>query len=119
MNGAQPPDILYASQLYSLSILRPLQNAIIARGEREAWFFDPGIDAAPWLASDERLLLTVSEVKAYNPDAVFVPGNVVPDFFPGLKAQVFQGLAKDFVGKKWHYRIRGFFDLYCTRAAFS
>ncbi|MCF8035699.1 MAG: CDP-glycerol glycerophosphotransferase family protein [Desulfobacteraceae bacterium] len=109
--------LLYAAQLYSLSILRPLQYAIIARGDRAAWFFDPGIDAAPWLAPDENLLRTVGEVKAYNPDAVFVPGNVVPDFFPGLKAQVFHGLANDFVGKKGHYRIRGFFDLYCTRAA--
>lgn len=108
---------MYVSQLYSLGILRPLQKVVAERGDQAAWFFDPGIDGRRWLSHDEVLLPTVDAVKDYNPDAVFVPGNVVPDFFPGLQVQVFHGLADDSVGKKGHYRIRGFFDLYCTRGA--
>ncbi|MFO7984024.1 MAG: CDP-glycerol glycerophosphotransferase family protein [Desulfuromonadales bacterium] len=105
--------LMYGSQLYALDILRPLQRAIRERNEEVAWFFDgPGADH---LEPGERLLQTVDEVKRFNPDAVFVPGNVVPDFFPGIKVQVFHGLATDDTGKKGHYRVRGFFDLYCTR----
>ncbi|MDZ7758967.1 MAG: CDP-glycerol glycerophosphotransferase family protein [Desulfovermiculus sp.] len=107
--------LLYVSELYSLGILRPLQKEILARGDQAAWFFDPGIDGRQWLAPDEVLFSRVAEVKNFRPHAVFVPGNIVPDFFPGLKVQVFHGLADDSMGKKGHYRIRGFFDLYCTR----
>ncbi|MDW7643586.1 MAG: CDP-glycerol glycerophosphotransferase family protein [Desulfuromonadales bacterium] len=105
--------LMYGSQLYALAILRPLQSAIIERGDEVAWFFDgPGADH---LQAHERHLQSVEEVKTFEPQAVFVPGNVVPDFFPGIKVQVFHGLATDDTGKKGHYRIRGFFDLYCTR----
>ena len=105
--------LMYCSQLYALAILRPLQSAILERGDEVAWFFDgPGADH---LHAHERHLQSVAEVKQFNPHAVFVPGNVVPDFFPGIKVQVFHGLATDDTGKKGHYRIRGFFDLYCTR----
>ncbi len=107
--------LFYVSQLYSLSIMRPLQEAIRKRGDDCAWFFDRPEMGAAHLLADEKLLTTVAEVKSYNPLAVFVPGNVVPDFFPGIKVQIFHGLATDDTGKKGHYRIRGFFDLYCTR----
>jgi len=107
--------LLYVSQLYSLSIMRPLQAVIRERGDECAWFFDRSEAGTAQLLADEKQLKTVAEVKLYNPLAVFVPGNVVPDFFPGIKVQIFHGLATDDTGKKGHYRIRGFFDLYCTR----
>lgn len=107
--------LFYVSELYSLGILRPLQKLITERADQAAWFFEPGSNGRQWLSKEEVLLVGVDSVKNYNPDAVFVPGNVVPDFFPGLKVQVFHGLADDSMGKKGHYRIRGFFDLYCTR----
>jgi CDP-glycerol glycerophosphotransferase (TagB/SpsB family) len=107
--------LLYVSQLYSLSIMRPLQQVIRRRGDDCAWFFDQTAMGEAHLRKDEKQLKTPAEVKAYNPGAVFVPGNLVPDFFPGLKVQIFHGLATDDTGKKGHYRIRGFFDLYCTR----
>ena len=109
--------LFYVSQLYSLSIMRPLQDAIRRRGGDCAWFFDHPETGATYLLDGEKLLKTVAEVKNYNPLAVFVPGNVVPDFFPGIKVEIFHGLATDDTGKKGHYRIRGFFDLYCTRGA--
>lgn len=73
--------LMYVSQLYALAILRPLQDIIKRRGDEVAWFFDG--DGVGYLRANERLLGSVAEVKMFNPDAVFVPGNWVPDFFPG------------------------------------
>lgn len=101
--------LLFVSKPYSFEILRPLQRAIRARGDQAAWFVH-GI-ASPPLTPDELRLETVAAVKQFKPDAVFAPGNWVPDFFPGLKVQVFHGFG---IEKKGHFRIRGFFDLYCT-----
>lgn len=101
--------LLYGSERYALAILRPLQRAIRARGDEAAWFFDgPGAED---LAQDERLLRTVPEVKEFGALATFTPGNLVPDFFPGVKVMVFHGFN---AGKPRHIYIRGFFDLYCT-----
>ncbi|KRG84013.1 hypothetical protein ABB34_10370 [Stenotrophomonas daejeonensis] len=94
---------------YSFEILRPLQQAARARGCEVAWFLNG--PAPEYLSEDESLLKTVSEVRTFAPDAVFVPGNEVPLSFPGLKVQVFHGLG---IEKKGHFRIRGMFDLFCT-----
>lgn len=100
--------LLYGSERYALAILRPLQEAIRARGDEAAWFFDgPG---ATDLVEGERLL-DVRGVRAWKPDAVLTPGNHLPHFFPGVKVEVFHGFD---AGKPRHIYIRGFFDLYCT-----
>ena len=108
--------LFYISQLYAFAIVRPLQNAIISCGDNAAWFFDNPDKLLPYLRPDEKLLKTVAEVKAYNPCAVFVPGNVVPDFFPGIKVELFHGFhARKRSNDRGHFRIRNFFDLYCTQ----
>jgi CDP-glycerol glycerophosphotransferase (TagB/SpsB family) len=100
--------LLYGSERYALAILRPLQEAIRARGGEAAWFFDgPGAED---LIEGERLL-DVAGVRAWKPDAVLTPGNHLPHFFPGVKVEVFHGFD---AGKPRHIYIRGFFDLYCT-----
>lgn len=109
--------LLFVGQLYDFPILRPLQAAIRARGDQAAWYLH-GIDKGN-LRPDEEHLASVSAVKTYNPTAVYVPTNWVPDFFPGVKVEIFHGLANDATGKKGHYRIRGLFDLYCTHASES
>jgi CDP-glycerol glycerophosphotransferase (TagB/SpsB family) len=101
--------LLYGSERYALPILRPLQKAIKKRGDDVAWFFDgPG---GHNLEGEERLLETVRDIKEYQPHAVLTSSNVVPDFFPGVKVQVFHGFN---AGKPRHIYVRGFFDLYCT-----
>ena len=107
--------LLYISEPYSIPIGRPLQKEIQSRGYEVKWFCDVA-ETKKHLAKEEQLLHSIAEVKAYNPDIVLVATNVVPDFFPGLKVQIFHGFS---VGKrsasKGHFNIRGFFDLYCTQ----
>lgn len=107
--------LFYATQNYSFAILRPLQKAIKERGGDVAWFLAGKEINESYLREDEVRLSTTNQVKNYSPRAVFAPGNVVPDFFPGVKVAIFHG----FDARKWadddHYNIRGFFDLYCTQ----
>lgn len=106
--------LLMAHQPYAFAILRPLAAAIHARGGETAWFLH-GVSPTR-LASSEKLLQTVEAVKAFNPRAVFVCGNWVPHFFPGVKVQVFHGFSVNKRSpRRGHFRIRGFFDLYCTQ----
>lgn len=100
--------LLYGSERYALAILRPVQQAIRARGHEAAWFFDgPGAED---LVDGERLL-TVDEVRAWHPLAVITSSNHLPHFFPGVKVETFHGFD---AGKPRHVYVRGFFDLYCT-----
>lgn len=103
--------LFFIQQPYSYGILRPLQTAIREQGGEVAWFLNGAAVYSQQLLPGEVQLTSVQAVKDYQPKAVFVPGNVVPDFFPGLKVQVFHGLEWK---KKGHFGVRGFFDLYCT-----
>ena len=107
--------LIYISQAYSIPIGRPLQEELRRRGFEVKWFCDE-VETREHLGSSEILLTSVKAVKVYNPEVVLVATNVVPDFFPGIKVQIFHGFS---VGKrsneKGHFNIRGFFDLYCTQ----
>ncbi len=110
--------LFFISQDYSFAVLRPLQRAIIERGDEVRWFLYGKEVSYDTLSPHESLFSTIEEVIAYNPDAVFVPGNVVPSFIPGLKVEVFHGLPSRKAkksGQLYHYIIRGMFDLYCTQ----
>ncbi len=109
MNERPEHYLLYGSERYALAILRPLQDAIRARGAEAAWFFDgPGGEE---LHDNERWLHTTAEVRRFAPRAILTSSNAVPHFFPGVKTEVFHGFD---AGKPRHIYVRGFFDLYCT-----
>ncbi|MGH8236256.1 MAG: CDP-glycerol glycerophosphotransferase family protein, partial [Steroidobacteraceae bacterium] len=102
--------LLMGNLPYALPILRPLQSAMRARNAQVAWFFHG--DGAQHLRAGEALLPDTDSVLRFKPDAVFVPGNWVPHFFPGVKVHVGHGFAVP--GKRNTFSIRGLFDLYCT-----
>lgn len=108
--------MFYVSELYGFSIVRPLQAAIAGRGDEAAWFLEDFSRLSRYLRDDEKCLPTVAAVRDFDPHAVFVPGNLVPDFFPGIKVELFHGFnARKRPDHKGHFRIRNFFDLYCTQ----
>lgn len=111
--NSTPPEkyLMYVEQNYSFEILQPIVDAIAARGGVSAWYIHGNKTNPQYLPENSKQLNSVAEVQSFDPKAVFVPGNVVPDFFPGLKVQVFHGLEWK---KKGHFGLRGFFDLYCT-----
>ncbi|OUS31999.1 CDP-glycerol:glycerophosphate glycerophosphotransferase [Thalassotalea sp. 42_200_T64] len=104
--------LFYAELSYSYSVLRPIEMELHKRGYQIAWFIPKGAEAEKFIDSKDILFQSVEEVKKYQPDAVLAPGNYIPDFFPGIKVQVFHGFDS---GKKNKFNIRGFFDLYCTQ----
>lgn len=107
--------LLFASLSYSYGILRPLQTEIRKRGHKAAWFLEDTCENR--LTDDEELLTTVEDVIAFNPVAVFAPGNYIPHFFPGVKVALFHGypIFKRPNDRNSHFRIRGWFDIYCTQ----
>lgn len=107
--------LFYASQNYTFSILRPLQKVIRERGDKVAWFLTGNDINENYLQADEIRLHTIKQVKNYSPDAVFATGNVVPDFFPGIKVTVFHGFDARKRANDDHFFIRNYFDLYCTQ----
>lgn len=104
--------VFYISLNYSFEILRPLQQEIWARGDQCAWFVEGNEVNLKNFETNEILLSSIEAVIDFAPQAVFVPGNHVPNFIPGLKVQVFHGLEYK---KQGHFKIRDCFDLYCTQ----
>lgn len=109
--------LFFISQDYSFPILRPLQKAILEQGSEVKWFLYGDEITVEFLKDEEERLESIDEVVAYNPEAVFVPGNVVPSFIPGLKVTTLHGLPSNKFtksGQQYHFIMRGMFDLYCS-----
>jgi CDP-glycerol glycerophosphotransferase (TagB/SpsB family) len=103
--------LFYVEQDYSFDILRPLAVEAKRRGCEVGWLLLA--DASTnLLQPDEQRLVTAGDAVRFAPNAVFVPGDRVPAFIPGLKVQVFHGLNEDKRGNR--YPERGLFDLFCT-----
>jgi CDP-glycerol glycerophosphotransferase (TagB/SpsB family) len=110
--------LFYIAHNYAFEILRPLQQEILSRGDNVAWFVEGDEINLNYFNTNEKVIESVEEVFSYDPYATFVPGNMIPSFFPGFKVCVFHG----FVGFKtrvkgnvnYHFIIRDCFDLYCT-----
>ncbi|NHZ84978.1 MAG: hypothetical protein GWP19_03755, partial [Planctomycetia bacterium] len=101
--------LFFVTKPYSFSILEPIDKFVnnSNRGET-AWFT---ASTAKNIIPNGKLLKTTEEVIAFKPDAVLVPGNIVPNYWPGIKVQIFHGIDDEVKG---FYSISGQFDLYCT-----
>lgn len=105
--------LLHGSQAYAVGVLEPLARELGRRGIDAAWFFEgPGAEHLPEHA---RRIGSVREARAFGADLVLVSSDTVPHFVPGLKVAVFHGLdARKRPDARGHFRMRGYFDLYCT-----
>jgi hypothetical protein len=102
--------LFFITQPYSISVIRPLYEEILHGKRGESLIFATSKVKAlidfPAPTTD-----SMCTAIAFQPEVVFVPGNFVHDKIPGLKVQIFHGLCEE---KGGHYKITGFFDLYCT-----
>ena len=108
--------LLFCENKYAIDILRPIHDeAILEGGNDILWFIDQRkITDFPY--KDEVCYThSMQECYDYHPDAVFVPGNIVPYYLSGVKIQVFHGYAAE---KKDHWVIRRYFDTYFTQGPF-
>lgn len=110
--------MLYLSYQYALPICEPLEQEIRKRGYDVYWFADEE-NGKEGLASKSYRFEDIREVITYKPHFVLAATNEVPDFISGIKVQLFHGFnAEKRPNKKIgfeHFKIRGFFDLYCTQ----
>lgn len=108
--------VLFCENKYAIDILYPLYLEAMKEGDHQLlWYVHakripefPLRDEVQWTNS-------MQEVYDFSPEAIFVPGNIVPYYLPGVKIQVFHGYAAE---KKDHWIIRRYFDTYFTQGPF-
>ena len=108
--------IFYISKKYSIPIIQPLVESLKRTEHEFAFFLSEKVNKN--IPDEWKEFLIMNELdKAinYQPDFVIVPGNFVDPRIPGIKVQIFHGLG---IEKRSHYKIRHFFDVYCTSGPF-
>ena len=104
--------LFYVSKKYSIPIIAPIVKFLEKTDHSFAFFMSKKVrnELTSKLKKYE-LLKNIEKTKLFSPDVVIVPGNFVDFRIPGIKVQIFHGLG---VEKPSHYKIRHFFDIYCT-----
>jgi hypothetical protein len=114
--------LIYISYSYAVPIGNPLAQEIVERGDNVKWFSDLE-DGKNALKKKTNVLSSIDEVISYKPHVVLAATDDIPDFITGLKVQIFHGFfaqkRPEGNDKFAHFRIRGFFDLYCTQGPTS
>jgi CDP-Glycerol:Poly(glycerophosphate) glycerophosphotransferase len=108
--------LFYISKKYSIPIIEPIVKFLESTDHEFAFFVSGKVQVylpESWLNNEVHI--SVVTAKTFNPDFVLVPGNFVDFRIPGIKVQLFHGLG---VEKPSHYKIRHFFDVYCTSGPF-
>lgn len=110
--------LIYISYSYSIPVGEPLEKEILKLGHIVQWFADED-EGALKIKDRPNTITNIKKVIDYKPHIVLTATNMVPDFVSGLKVQVFHGFLAQKRPSKKHifseFRIRGFFDLYCTQ----
>lgn len=106
--------VLFCQNNYAFGIFEPIRNHLKENGHDFIWYVNDKI-SNDFPFKNEKNTSTVSDLKHYKSDVIFVPGNEVPHYLRGLKVQIFHGLAGE---KKGHFRIRHYFDLYLTQGPY-
>ncbi|MGB3776147.1 MAG: glycosyltransferase, partial [Leeuwenhoekiella sp.] len=106
--------LIYISHSYGIPIGEPLAQEIKRQGFEVKWFADMVYSRRE--IETKNKCTTIKDVIDYHPHIVLTATNNVADFIPGIKVQIFHGfLANKRSNDRGHFRLRGFFDLYCTQ----
>lgn len=106
--------LIYITYPYSVPIGSPLELTIIKKGYEIKWFAEKE-STRKLIVNQDNVLDNIQSAIDYDPHIILAATDTVPDFFRGLKVQVFHGFpANKRAFTKDHFRIRGFFDLYTT-----
>lgn len=101
--------LFYIAKPYSVPVTQSLRELAYQTDDIEPLcFISPKLSP---LFEREPATIELAEAVSFKPDIVFCPGNYVHDSISGIKVQLFHGLGYE---KRGHFRIRGFFQLYCT-----
>ena len=109
--------LLFCENKYAIDILNPIQEYVTDNHlpHEVLWYIhEKKIDAFAY-ADKVRWTKSIQEAYDFSPEAIFVPGNIVPYYLPGVKIQVFHGYAAE---KKDHWIIRRYFDTYFTQGPY-
>ena len=106
--------LIYISYNYAIPIGTPLEKEILKRGYSVKWFCDLGNNSKE-LKLKDNVLSSIKDVLDYQPHIILTITDKVPDFINALKVQVFHGFPANKRKGKDQFKIRGFFDLYCTQ----
>jgi len=108
--------VLFCEHKYAISILQPLQEeANRTKKHTVLWFVDARNIPDFSLKNEVSWTNSIQETYDFSPEAIFVPGNIVPYYLPGVKAEIFHGYAAE---KKDHWVIRRYLDMYLTQGPF-
>lgn len=108
--------VLFCEHKYAISILAPLQDeANKTQKHSVLWFVDARNIPDFSMKNEVKWTNSMQEVYDFSPEAIFVPGNIVPYYLPGVKAEIFHGYAAE---KKDHWVIRRYLDMYLTQGPF-
>jgi len=108
--------LFYISKNYSIPIIQPIVKYVETTKHQFAFFVSRKVRMnLPEEIEASKILNNLDQAIDYKPDFVLVPGNFVDFRIPGIKVQLFHGLG---VEKDSHYKIRHFFDCYCTSGPF-
>jgi len=108
--------VLFCENKYAVDILYPIQIAAIKEGGNKVlWYVHKKKIPEFPLNGEVEWTHNMQAVYDFSPEAIFVPGNIVPYYLPGVKIQVFHGYAAE---KKDHWVIRRYFDAYFTQGPF-
>lgn len=110
--------LIYISYSYAIPIGNPLEKEILKRGYSVKWFADVD-EGKTALYEKKNVINTIADLIAFSPHVVLTATDSVPDFINALKVQIFHGFNAEKRPTKnnsfAHFRLRGFFDLYCTQ----
>lgn len=108
--------LFYISKKYSIPIVEPILKYLKNTKHILPLFVSKKVAVSlpgTWEKFD--IFIDINKAVLFSPDFVLVPGNFVHYRISEIKVQLFHGLG---VEKKSHFKIRHFFDVYCTSGPF-